>query len=60
MNNTTKSSIFSILFIFFLIPNHLNGQTGSIEGIITDKKSTEILIGTTVQVDGTTIGTTTI
>ena len=58
MNNTTKSGIFSILFIF-LIPNHLNGQTGSIEGIITDKKSTEILIGTTVQVDGTTIGTTT-
>ena len=58
MNNRTKSTILSVLIIFF-ISAVLNGQTGSIEGIVTDKASSEILIGTTVQIDGTTIGTTT-
>lgn len=58
MNNLMNSSILSILIIFF-ISTHLNGQTGSIEGIVADKSNSEALIGTTVQIEGTTIGTTT-
>ncbi|MBS1232287.1 MAG: TonB-dependent receptor [Bacteroidetes bacterium] len=38
MNNRTKSTILSILIIFF-ISAVLNGQTGSIEGIVADKAS---------------------
>jgi hypothetical protein len=56
MKNFTKSKILSLL-IFFFISGHLAGQTGSIEGTVTDKATSETLIGTTVQIDGTTIGT---
>ncbi len=35
------------------------GQTGIIAGTVKDKLNSETLIGTTVQIDGTTIGTTT-
>lgn len=45
--------------MLFLITLHVNGQNGSIEGVVTDKENSEALIGTTIQIDGTTIGTTT-
>lgn len=48
-------------FSFFLILSfvQLFGQNGSIEGNVSDKSNSETLIGTTVLIDGTTIGTTT-
>ena len=58
MKNLTISKILSIL-IFFFIYGHLAGQTGTIEGTVTDKATSENLIGTTVQIDGTTNGITT-
>ncbi|MCU0471746.1 MAG: TonB-dependent receptor [Bacteroidales bacterium] len=58
MYNLKKSNILSILIIL-ICSTCLNGQIGSIEGIVTDKANSEILIGTTVQIEGTTIGTTT-
>jgi len=36
----------------------LKGQTGSIEGVISDKKTGETLVGATIILAGTTIGTT--
>jgi hypothetical protein len=50
------------LFLLILalgIASNLNGQTGNIEGTIRDGKSRESLFGTTVVVEGTTIGATT-
>jgi len=46
----------SILFITEL---QLNAQNGIIKGVVTDKSNSETLIGATVQLDGTTTGTTT-
>lgn len=48
-----------LLFVFFSLQIDMVAQTGSIEGRITDKANSEALIGTTVQVDGTNIGTAT-
>ena len=58
MKKITGSNIILILF-FLIISGHLAAQTGSIEGTVTDKANSEILIGTTVQIDGTTFGTST-
>ncbi len=53
----------TILAGFFLLIQltlfQLNGQTGSVEGRIIDKANAEALIGATVQIDGTTTGTST-
>lgn len=38
---------------------NLMGQTGSIEGVVSDKKTGETLVGATIVITGTTIGTTT-
>lgn len=47
------------LLIFIIAASlRLSGQTGIIEGSVTDKSSAESLIGTTIMVEGTTIGTT--
>ncbi|HOX75699.1 MAG TPA: TonB-dependent receptor [Bacteroidales bacterium] len=43
--------------ILFMIAGLLAAQTGSIQGTVTDKANSENLIGATVQVEGTTIGT---
>lgn len=45
--------------IFGIISIQLNAQTGSISGIINDSENKETLIGTTVQIENTTKGTTT-
>ena len=58
MYNSKKSSVLLILITLFF-STYLKGQTGSIEGTVKDRASSEILIGTTVQIEGTTIGTTT-
>ena len=58
MKNFSKLTILSLIILFFL-GTRLNGQSGSIKGNVTDKSNSEILIGTTVQIDGTTVGTTT-
>src|SRR5665647_801298 len=58
MRKSIKSGILAILVLFILAIN-ATGQTGAIEGIVKDKFNSEALIGTTVQIDGTTIGTTT-
>jgi len=47
-----------ILIVFISCSLRLNGQTGTIEGYVTDKASSESLIGTTVMIEGTTIGVT--
>jgi outer membrane receptor for ferrienterochelin and colicin len=38
--------------------HELNGQSGSIDGVVSDRKSRETLIGTTITIDGTSVGTT--
>ncbi|HUW04620.1 MAG TPA: TonB-dependent receptor [Williamwhitmania sp.] len=38
---------------------NLMGQTGSIEGVVSDKKTGETLVGATIVIAGTTTGTTT-
>jgi hypothetical protein len=56
------SSIKKVIFSLFtiLIASYTGiCQTGSVEGILTDKNSNEVLIGATVQIEGTTTGTTT-
>lgn len=58
MKNSFKSGILGILILFFIAAN-VKGQTGAIEGTVKDKLNSEALIGTTVQIDGTAIGTTT-
>ena len=58
MKNFIKSGIPGILILFFMATNAM-GQTGAIAGTVKDKLNSEALIGTTVQIDGTTIGTTT-
>jgi hypothetical protein len=56
MKNFTRSNIVLTLF-FLIVSGHLAAQTGSIEGTVTDKANSETLIGSAVQIDGTTIGT---
>ena len=46
------------LLIVFSVPIAAFAQTGLIEGIVTDKKSNDVLPGVTIIIDGTTIGTT--
>lgn len=58
MHNLTKYVILSVLIISF-ITVRINGQTGSVQGTITDKENSETLIGATIQIEGTTIGTAT-
>jgi TonB-dependent receptor len=53
----TKKVILSFL-ILLSVPIAAFAQTGSIEGIVTDKKSNDVLPGVTIIIDGTTIGTT--
>jgi len=50
--------IITTLLSIALSPRSL-GQNGSIEGVISDKSNAEALIGSTVVIDGTTIGTVT-
>lgn len=48
-----------LLTLFSLIPFALLAQTGTVRGIIKDGKTKEALIGCTVQISGTQLGTTT-
>ena len=48
-----------LLFITGAAVANVYGQTGTIEGTVSDGKSKESLFGTTVVVEGTTVGTTT-
>jgi hypothetical protein len=47
------------LVLFTLFPSALWAQAGGIKGKVTDKKTGEFLVGTTVMIEGTTIGTVT-
>jgi hypothetical protein len=47
----------SVFLIMFTVQSF--GQNSSIEGVVSDKANSEALIGTTVVIDGTTLGTTT-
>ena len=47
--------IISILF-FILFSLNLTAQTGNIEGIVKDFKTKEILIGSTIVIQGTSSG----
>jgi len=49
-------SIIIICFAFFAI---LNAQSGSIKGVVKDKKTGETIVGANVIIQGTTIGTST-
>ncbi len=51
-----KRFLFSGLFLLFFTINCL-AQTGTIQGVVTDAKTNEALIGTTVVIKGTTQGT---
>ncbi|AQG81527.1 TonB-dependent receptor [Spirosoma montaniterrae] len=52
-----KSTIFSLLFT--LLSTALLAQTGTVSGLVKDGKTKEALIGCTVRIDGTQLGTTT-
>ncbi|MCX6335437.1 MAG: carboxypeptidase-like regulatory domain-containing protein [Bacteroidia bacterium] len=56
MNKNKFLTGFLIIFISAFL--QLNGQTGIIEGSVSDKASSELLIGTTIMIEGTTTGTT--
>ncbi len=58
MKKPINSAVLTLL-VFLIISAHLAGQTGSISGTVKDKSNLETLIGTTVQIEGSTIGTTT-
>jgi hypothetical protein len=47
-----------MLLFFLLTLLQVKGQNGSIEGIVSDKSNSETLVGTTIVIEGTTIGTT--
>lgn len=50
----------NVLFtLFYFIPFAILAQTGTVSGIIKDGKTKEALIGCTVQIGGTQLGTTT-
>ncbi len=48
----------ALLLIVLSVSSKLQGQTGTIEGSVIDKANSESLIGTTIMIEGTTIGTT--
>jgi hypothetical protein len=55
-----KNNAIILLFSFLVINTTLAfGQTGSIKGVISDKKTKETIVGANIYVEGTTIGTTT-
>jgi len=55
-----KNNIIVLLFSMLIIQTTLlSAQTGSIKGVITDKKTKETIIGANVYLEGTTIGSTT-
>ncbi|HPE77316.1 MAG TPA: TonB-dependent receptor [Draconibacterium sp.] len=49
--------IFTCILLLLFFQTAVNAQTGSIKGIVTDFKTNETLIGTTVLIQGTTQGT---
>jgi outer membrane receptor for ferrienterochelin and colicin len=49
--------ITTLIFIMLATAFNLSGQTGSIEGTVLDKHTKDALIGTTVMIEGTSIGT---
>lgn len=57
MKNIVK--IVCLIMVFQMPHRLLEAQTGSIEGIVKDGKTKELLFGTTVIIEGTTLGTTT-
>jgi len=58
MKKSFNSGVLTLL-VFLIISEGLTGQTGTITGTVKDKSNSEALIGTTVQIDGSTTGTTT-
>lgn len=58
MKKTFKNYVLTIV-MFIFISACLTGQTGSITGTVKDKSNSEAMIGGTVQIEGSTIGTTT-
>lgn len=58
MKKSFNSGVLMFL-VFLFLSSGLAGQTGSITGTVKDKSNSEVLIGTTVQIDGSTTGTTT-
>jgi hypothetical protein len=50
-----RKAIFTMSLIF-LIGYHLTGQTGTIEGMATDRRTGEALPGVMVTIEGTTVG----
>lgn len=58
MKKILKNGLLTVL-MFIIISAYLTGQTGSIAGTVKDKSNTEAMIGGTVQIDGSSIGTTT-
>jgi outer membrane receptor for ferrienterochelin and colicin len=58
MKKLTLKIIISAFFSLFL-PGQLFSQTGTIAGTVKDKSKSESLIGATVMIEGTSVGTTT-
>lgn len=58
MKKILKNGVLTVL-MFMNISAYLTGQTGSIAGTVKDKSNSEAMIGGTVQIDGSSIGTTT-
>jgi outer membrane receptor for ferrienterochelin and colicin len=56
--NKTIIYLVTLLFIMLLFARNMQGQAGTIKGSVVDKANAESLIGTTVMIEGTTIGTT--
>jgi len=48
-----------ILLLFFILPTLAMAQTGLVTGTVRDRNTQELLIGVTVQVEGTQLGTVT-
>ena len=60
MKNFNKPALLQYYYcLIFSAYNMPRDRPDSIEGTVKDKSNSETLIGTTVQIDGTTIGTTT-
>ncbi len=57
MNNLMQKSVAIILVFVLFISAGAEGQTGSIQGKVTDKADSETLIGAAIQVEGSTVGT---
>jgi outer membrane receptor protein involved in Fe transport len=56
LNLAPKLLSFSLLILLFSVGSSSFAASGSIEGLVTDKKTNETLVGTQVMVVGTTIG----